>query len=148
MTKINQRLASVDILVLHPTLTTVPESAASQQAQAVSGASVLATPATVAESCVLEDTLVGTIRQRDVRAFDVDSVEMYKSFRPSDLVKAQVLSLGDARSYFLSTARNDLGVILATSTAGNTMVPINWEQMQCPVTGVKEFRKVAKIDTV
>jgi hypothetical protein len=56
------------------------------------------------------------------------------------------LSLGDARSYFLSTARNDLGVILSTSAAGATMVPINWEQMQCPVTQQKEFRKVAKIE--
>lgn len=28
------------------------------------------------------------------------------------------LSLGDARSYFISTARNDLGVIFATSETG------------------------------
>jgi exosome complex RNA-binding protein Csl4 len=29
------------------------------------------------------------------------------------------ISLGDARSYFVTTARNDLGVIFATSEAGN-----------------------------
>ena len=28
------------------------------------------------------------------------------------------ISLGDARSYFVTTARNDLGVIFATSEAG------------------------------
>jgi hypothetical protein len=30
-------------------------------------------------------------RQRDVRAFDIDSVDIYKSFRPGDLVKAEVV---------------------------------------------------------
>jgi exosome complex RNA-binding protein Csl4 len=142
VTKINARFASVEILVLHPTLSSVVDPSAS----AVGAASLLSAPAAVAESCILDESLAGTIRQRDIRAFDVDSVELYKCFRPSDLVKAQVLSLGDARSYFLSTARNDLGVILATATSGSTMVPINWEQMQCPVTGVKEYRKVAKIE--
>ena len=30
------------------------------------------------------------------------------------------ISLGDARSYFVTTARNDLGVIFATSEAGQS----------------------------
>lgn len=30
------------------------------------------------------------------------------------------ISLGDARSYYITTARNDLGVIFATSEAGET----------------------------
>jgi hypothetical protein len=29
------------------------------------------------------------------------------------------ISLGDARSYYITTARNDLGVIFATSEAGS-----------------------------
>ena len=45
-------------------------------------------------------------------------VEIYSSFRPGDLVRAQVVSLGDSRSYFLSTARNDCGVVYAKSTSG------------------------------
>jgi exosome complex component CSL4 len=62
------------------------------------------------------------------------------------MVKARVLSLGDSRSFFLSTADNELGVLLAHSSASNQlMVPISWQQMQCPVTLVKEFRKVAKV---
>jgi exosome complex component CSL4 len=52
--------------------------------------------------------------------------------------------LGDARSYFLSTAQNDLGVIFATSVAGATMIPISWQEMQCPKTKTIEFRKCAK----
>ena len=54
------------------------------------------------------------------------------------------ISLGDAKSYFLSTARNELGVILAYSTSGFPMVPISWQQMECPVSKTVEFRKVAK----
>ena len=31
------------------------------------------------------------------------------------------ISLGDARSYFITTARNDLGVVFATSEAGKML---------------------------
>jgi exosome complex component CSL4 len=114
-----------------------------------------------------------------VRATEVDKVEIYKSFRPGDIVSAEIvrshlpsiggssanaflpqISLGDARSYFLSTAKNELGVIYAKSVANVTvtllacvrslilwsqMIPISWNQMQCPKTKTKEFRKVAKV---
>jgi exosome complex component CSL4 len=148
VTKINARMASVDILCLHTPVAAPADAAAATAAAVSSGASAAgaALATSGSETYILDESLAGTIRQRDVRAFDIDSVEIYKSFRPADLVRAQVLSLGDARSYFLSTARNDLGVVLATSPAGAPMLPINWEQMQCPVTGAKEFRKVAKID--
>jgi len=53
--------------------------------------------------------------------------------------------LGDARSYYLSTAKNEYGVIFAKSVAGATLIPISWEQMQCPRTKTKEYRKVAKV---
>ncbi|KAL9436561.1 hypothetical protein AB3S75_022584 [Citrus x aurantiifolia] len=87
----------------------------------------------------------GIIRQQDVRATEIDKVDMHLSFRPGDIVRASVLSLGDARAYFLSTAKNDLGVVSAESTAGGTMVPISWTEMQCPLTGQIEQRKVAKV---
>lgn len=32
-------------------------------------------------------------------------VVIYDCFRPGDVVRAEVLSLGDARSYYLSTAK-------------------------------------------
>ena len=53
-----------------------------------------------------------------MRATEADKVEVYSSFRPGDLVRAEVVSLGDARSYFLSTARNELGVVYAKSVEG------------------------------
>ena len=83
----------------------------------------------------------GTIKKEHVRAFEVDKVVMYKSFRIGDIVRARVISRGDRRSYYLSTDRNELGVILATSTAGNPLIPVSWELMQCPETEEVEFRK-------
>nr|CAG8546763.1 8556_t:CDS:2 [Entrophospora candida] len=53
----------------------------------------------------------------DVRATEKDKVKIYNSFRPGDIVRAEVISLGDARSYTLSTAKNELGVIYAQSVA-------------------------------
>jgi exosome complex component CSL4 len=88
----------------------------------------------------------GMIRSRDVRAFEKDKVEMYKSFRPGDVVRAEVLSLGDSRNYLLTTAKNELGVVYAQSIAGAAMVPISWCEMQCPATSTTEHRKVAKPD--
>ena len=38
------------------------------------------------------------VRKEDVRSFEKDRVEMYKSFRPGDIVLARVLSLGEASS--------------------------------------------------
>uniref|UniRef100_A0A2K6GTR1 Exosome complex component CSL4 n=1 Tax=Propithecus coquereli TaxID=379532 RepID=A0A2K6GTR1_PROCO len=73
-------------------------------------------------------------------------VEIYKSFRPGDIVLAKVISLGDAQSnYLLTTAENELGVVVAHSESGVQMVPISWCEMQCPKTHIKEFRKVARV---
>lgn len=87
----------------------------------------------------------GTIKKEHVRAFEIDKVVMYKSFRIGDIVRARVLSRGDKRSYYLATDRNDLGVVLATSTSGTVMVPVSWELMQDPETNAVEYRKVAKM---
>ncbi|KAG2228356.1 hypothetical protein INT45_011148 [Circinella minor] len=90
------------------------------------------------------EDFAGTIRTQDVRAVEKDKVKIINSFRPGDIVRAEVISLGDARSYYLSTAKNELGVIFATSVAGATMIPISWQEMQCPKTKTIEYRKCAK----
>uniref|UniRef100_A0A2K5XVN2 Exosome component 1 n=1 Tax=Mandrillus leucophaeus TaxID=9568 RepID=A0A2K5XVN2_MANLE len=52
----------------------------------------------------------------------------------------------DAQSnYLLTTAENELGVVVAHSESGIQMVPISWCEMQCPKTHTKEFRKVARV---
>jgi len=87
----------------------------------------------------------GMIRREDVRSTERDKVEIHKSFRPGDLVLAEVLSLGDASCYLLSTAKHELGVVVAKSENGHKMVPLSLKEMQCPVTNVKETRKVARV---
>ncbi|KAI9898369.1 hypothetical protein N3K66_006729 [Trichothecium roseum] len=93
---------------------------------------------------VLSTEWQGVIRVQDVRATEKDKVKIYESFKPGDIVKAQVISLGDQANYYLSTAANELGVIMATSEAGNDMVPISWKEFKDPETGINELRKVAK----
>ncbi|XP_031667552.1 exosome complex component CSL4-like isoform X1 [Oncorhynchus kisutch] len=77
-------------------------------------------------STPLKDRFRGTIRKEDVRATEKDRVETYKSFRPGDIVLAKVISLGDVQSnYLLTTAENELGVVVAHSEAGAQMVSIS-----------------------
>ncbi|KAF8323109.1 hypothetical protein DL93DRAFT_2070575 [Clavulina sp. PMI_390] len=92
------------------------------------------------------EEFTGIIRVQDVRATEKDKVKIAESFRGGDVVRGVVISLGDARSYYITTARNDLGVIFATSEAGASMQPISWLEMRCPKTGVIERRKCAKPD--
>jgi exosome complex component CSL4 len=59
---------------------------------------------------------------------------------------SQVISLGDSKSYFLTTAKEELGVVYAKNEVGSVLAPISLTQMECPVTRVKYDRKVAKLD--
>ncbi|OZJ06832.1 hypothetical protein BZG36_00065 [Bifiguratus adelaidae] len=70
----------------------------------------------------LED-FAGIIRQPDIRATEKDQAKVYNAFRPGDIVRAEVISLGDAKSYYLSTAKNELGVIFARSVAALDTLP-------------------------
>ncbi|PBP15340.1 hypothetical protein BUE80_DR013925, partial [Diplocarpon rosae] len=89
-------------------------------------------------------TFCQRIRVQDVRATEKDKVKIFESFRPGDIVRANVISLGDQANYYLSTATNNLGVIMATSEAGNAMYPVSWKEYKDPETGASESRKVAK----
>ncbi|KAI6786770.1 hypothetical protein KC332_g6403 [Hortaea werneckii] len=90
------------------------------------------------------DPFPALIRQQDIRATEVDKVKVAESFRVGDIVRAVVISLGDERSYYLSTAKNELGVVMARSEWGNTMVPVSWKEFMDPESGAREMRKVAK----
>ena len=103
--------------------------------------------------------LKGMIRREDVRQTEKDRVELSKCFRPSDIVLATIISLGDQSNYLLSTAGDSLGffsfdrfvfnynsgVILATNKFGYRLEPVSWNEMRCPKTGIKESRKTARI---
>lgn len=57
------------------------------------------------------------LRKENVRAADIDRVRLEVCFRPGDVVKAQVASMGDARTYQLTTVGTGLGVIHAEAPA-------------------------------
>ncbi|KAI4849051.1 hypothetical protein E4T44_03578 [Aureobasidium sp. EXF-8845] len=115
ITRTNPRQATLDILALGPTGTQV-----------------------------LREPFSAIIRQQDIRATEIDKVKVNESFRVGDIVRAVVISLGDERSYFASTAKNEFGVVLAVSEGGEQMVPVSWKEMK-EVNGARmELRKVAK----
>lgn len=93
----------------------------------------------------LRHSTEGIIRKEDVRTKASEEIPLYDSFRPGDVVLCKILSLGDSRRYYLTTAETELGVVRAVcNQSGKLMVPISWKEMQCPETNVKELRKCAK----
>lgn len=97
----------------------------------------------VAEGRPLAAPFSGIIRKENVRAGDVDGVRMEEAFAPGDLVQAAVASLGDSRSYFLTTAAAELGVVAAKSESGATLTAVSYDKM-ADAAGNTEKRKVAR----
>ncbi|KAK6462157.1 5 exonuclease subunit ski4 [Scheffersomyces coipomensis] len=87
----------------------------------------------------------GIIRSQDIRSTERDKVKVIESYKPGDIVRAMILSLGDGSNYYLTTARNDLGVIFAKSEngSGNLMYPLDWQNMIDVTNGIIEKRKCA-----
>lgn len=84
------------------------------------------------------------LRSQDVRATEKDKVKLGECFHVGDIIRAVVIGLGDQSGYYLSTAGNENGVVMAWSEAGNGCVPISWCEVRDAVTGSREGRKVAK----
>lgn len=102
----------------------------------------------LADGAPLAQPFSGLIRKENVREQEVDKVRMDECFKPGDTVLARVESLGDARSYYLSTASPELGVLAGRSDAGFPLVPVSWEEMReerggREEDGARERRKVA-----
>ncbi len=94
---------------------------------------------------VLVQSLKGLIMKEDIRATERDSVDVFNSFRPRDIVRARVIGFGEAQSYLLTTAENELGVILAKTVNNEETIPVSWTECQGVITGKREKRKMAKI---
>ncbi|XP_059619098.1 exosome complex component CSL4 [Phlebotomus argentipes] len=98
---------------------------------------------------ILNRSYRGVLKKEDIRAAERDSVEVQKCFRPGDVILARVMPQTELHHYQLTTAENELGVAMAISKNDSTgvvpMVPISWDEMQCPETLMKEPRKVARV---
>lgn len=92
-----------------------------------------------------EDVLSSTTTDPRTQASAVSFLSILRdSFVPGDIVLCRVLDRGDLRRYSLTTAEASLGVLYATSTSGNPLVPVSWNEMECTQTGKRERRKCAK----
>ncbi|EED22896.1 exosome complex subunit Csl4, putative [Talaromyces stipitatus ATCC 10500] len=140
VTRVQKRQVTLSILVVLDDIT-----AATQVSDNDNIAAIL-TSAANPENQSTSDELrfQALIRKEDVRAVEKDRVVLEEMFRVGDIVRGSVISLGDQSFYYLTTARNDLGVVMARSEAGNMMFPVSWKEMKDPVTGQAESRKVAR----
>ncbi|CBZ52352.1 3'-5' exoribonuclease CSL4, related [Neospora caninum Liverpool] len=91
----------------------------------------------------LAEPFRGFIRSQDIRETDVDSVDVLECYKPGDVVRAKVISVGDGRCYVLSTASAELGVLFAQGKDGSQLQPVTCKLMRCDVTGRLQKRKVA-----
>lgn len=148
VTRISLQRANVEILAVENQTVPVDSGVGSNGSGVLSvgGGSGAATFSISQASSDLGETFRAIIRSQDVRATQRDSVKIIECFKPGDIVRAQVLSLGDETNYYLTTARNDLGVVFAKAAGGaaGLMYAIDWQTMVVPSTGATEKRKCAK----
>lgn len=148
VTRVQKRQATVSILVVLDE-TVNPGAGGEGQGQPQSDndniASILSSAANPENHSTTDELrFQALIRKEDVRAVEKDRVVMDDMFRVGDIVRGSIVSLGDQSFYYLTTARNDLGVVMARSEAGNMMFPVSWKEMRDSVTGLAELRKVAR----
>lgn len=162
ITRLNQKQAFCEILAVEDTTNVLLDSGigavgttAHHSVSVSGGAGAMSSQAAVASfqstlgkavAADLGETFKGIIRTQDVRLFDRDKVQIAECFRPGDIVRGVISSLGDGSNYYLTTARNDLGVVFARGEggAGGVLYPLDWETMVDSSTGRVEKRKCAK----
>ncbi|KAJ5120327.1 Exosome complex component CSL4 [Penicillium bovifimosum] len=145
VTRVQKRQATVSILVVLDESTSQPLDQSGAISDKEYMASLLTSAANPENHSNSDDLrFQALIRKEDVRAVEKDHVVMDEMFRVGDIVRGSVISLGDQSFYYITTARNDLGVFMARSEAGNMMFPVTWKEMRDPITGISESRKVAR----
>lgn len=93
----------------------------------------------------LTEPFSGILRQQDLRPKSSLEIRIDECYHPGDVILARIHANGAERDFILTTAESELGVIQAIcERSGMPMNPISWKEMQCPVSLVKEGRKVAK----
>ncbi|KAL7529953.1 hypothetical protein ACHAXR_003242 [Thalassiosira sp. AJA248-18] len=92
----------------------------------------------------LHEPFSGTLRQNELRPNSSLEINIEDCIRPGDVILARIHANGE-RDYVLTTAEAELGVIQAVcESSGCEMRAISWKEMECPVSLVREGRKVAK----
>jgi len=89
---------------------------------------------------MLSGVFSGILYISDTSASYVDS--MFDVCKTSDIVRAKVVSKAN-RTFHLSTAESDLGVIYAFCSQCGHMLSLKAQKMQCPQCGKIEKRKIS-----
>lgn len=89
----------------------------------------------------------GVVRKEDVRATEIDKVATNECFRPGDIIKAAVISLGDSWQYYLSTTDSQHGVLYGFSDSNILLQPVNESEMM-DVSSKKRFKRKVAVTVV
>lgn len=128
--------AMVDIVAI------VPDEDTNQTKEASNNGS--SSPSRPSMIIPLHEPFSGTLRQNEIRPNSSLEVNIEDCLRPGDVILARVHANGE-RDYILTTADAELGVIQAIcESSGVEMQAVSWKEMECPVSKVREGRKVAK----
>lgn len=147
ISKLSLRQANVEILVIEGKGTILKDSGigsvadmnvSSTQNMGATNASMNLHPSDLGEN------FKGIVRSQDIKATERDKTKVIESFMPGDIIRAEVISLGDGSYYYLSTAKDELGVVFARSQGGELLYPIDYKTMISDKTGLTEARKCAK----
>lgn len=145
ITRITPRQATLDILALTSLPSTTGPSSASSTA---TSSTLTSTAPSLSETVPLPYAHQALIRAQDIRATEIDKVSVAGSFQVGDIVRAAVISVGDERNYYCSTARDELGVVLGRSETGRDLVGVSWREMVEVFegrVGRREGRKVGRV---
>lgn len=141
VTRLGHNQVHVQILVVENKGEILPDSGVGWSANAVG--TVRQATGSLGDLAELGESYGGIIRTTDIRAYEREKVSLAQCFRPGDIVRASILSLGDGSNYYLSTIRNDLGVVFAQSEHGYELIPLDWQTMLAPKSQEVEPRKCA-----
>ncbi|CAG2123435.1 unnamed protein product, partial [Medioppia subpectinata] len=70
------------------------------------------------EGQVLKQPFRALLKKENIRGMETEKTQICNSFRPSDIILAKVIGFGENNSYLLSTAQNELGVVVALNHSG------------------------------
>lgn len=70
------------------------------------------------EDKVLKQPFKALLRKEQIRDFEKDKIQIWKCFRPSDIILAKVVGIGENHNFLVTTAENELGVVVALNQSG------------------------------
>ena len=96
------------------------------------------------EQIPTREPIPATLRIQDIQTPFKEGMKMQEYVRPGDIILAQILSIADSKTIYLSISKSELGVLHAKSKSGWDLIPASWNEMMCIETGMLEKRKCAK----